>query len=146
MVRLHVADQFMRAHALGFRRYRPTAPITTEDATVRLIGRACTSPFMSFAPIFTPDAARALPAAVHLDSTARIQTVTQQGQPWLFELLLAVERLFGWPVLLNTSMNVRGKPIVNSLLASFQVFDESVDVYALVLEDHVFHRQERQKV
>ena len=43
-------------------------------------------------------------------------------------------------------MNVRGKPIVNSLLASFQVFDESVDVYALVLEDHVFHRQEQQKV
>ena len=77
---------------------------------------------------------------------ARIQTVTQQGQPWLFKLLLAVERLLGWPVLLNTSMNVRGKPIVNSIRSAFQVFDECPDLHALVLEDYLFVREPETKI
>ena len=114
--------------------------MATEAATVRLFGHPVASPFMSFAPKLLPAAAAALPAAAHLDGTARIQTVSETDEPWLFALLSAVERLLGWAVLLNTSFNVKGKPIVNSIAAALDIWDGEEKIHALVIEEHVFTR------
>jgi carbamoyltransferase len=53
-----------------------------------------------------------LPAITHVDGSARVQTVSRENYPRLWELLRAFERVAGLPVLLNTSFNVKGQPIV----------------------------------
>ena len=114
--------------------------MATEAAAIRMFGSPVTSPFMSFAPKLLPEAAAALPAAAHIDGTARIQTLSETDEPWLFELLLAVERLLGWAVLLNTSLNVKGKPIVNTIAAALDIWDAEEMIHALVIEEYLFLR------
>ena len=55
-----------------------------------------------------------IPAIVHVDGTARVQTVTEDTNPILYRLLREFEALTGVPVLLNTSFNVKGEPIVET--------------------------------
>ena len=55
-----------------------------------------------------------IPAVVHVDGTARVQTVTEAGNPLLYRLLRDFEALTGVPVLINTSFNVKGEPIVET--------------------------------
>jgi carbamoyltransferase len=59
-----------------------------------------------------PAAAERIPAAVHVDGTARVQTVSKRSNPRFHELLCAFGERTGVPVLINTSFNVRSEPIV----------------------------------
>ena len=54
------------------------------------------------------------PAIVHKDGTSRVQTVTRKQHPGLYQLLVAWRDKTGCPMLLNTSLNIKGKPIVNT--------------------------------
>jgi carbamoyltransferase len=54
------------------------------------------------------------PAVVHVDGTARVQTISEKDDPFLIELLQAFDELTGVPILLNTSFNRRGEPIVET--------------------------------
>ena len=82
---------------------------------MKVFGESAVSPHMSFAPLVDAKTAAALPSMVHLDSTARLQTVSKAANAWLHALLVSVGRLTGFPVLLNTSFNRKGRPIVNSI-------------------------------
>ena len=55
------------------------------------------------------------PAIVHKDGTSRVQTVTRKQHPGLYQLLVAFKDQTGCPMLLNTSLNIKGKPIVNTV-------------------------------
>jgi carbamoyltransferase len=69
------------------------------------------------------DAVRSpLPAVTHADGTARVQTVDRGRAPWMHALLEAFDRRTGCPVLLNTSFNVRGEPIVSSASDAYRCF------------------------
>jgi carbamoyltransferase len=68
---------------------------------------------MTLAPRVRPDKRSSIPAAVHVDGTGRIQTVTRSSNPRYYGLIEAFGRLTGIPVLLNTSFN-RHEPIVAS--------------------------------
>ncbi|MBL8341496.1 MAG: carbamoyltransferase [Rubrivivax sp.] len=73
-----------------------------------------------------------IPAVTHLDYSARIQTVHEDTNPRYFALLSAFERLTGCPVLVNTSFNVRGEPIVGSPEDAFRCFmGTELDVLAV---------------
>jgi carbamoyltransferase len=61
-----------------------------------------------------PDKRAVIPAVTHVDGTARVQTVARDVNPLYYRLIEEFERLSGVPVLLNTSFNVRGEPIVNT--------------------------------
>jgi carbamoyltransferase len=63
-----------------------------------------------------------LPAVTHVDYSARIQTVSRERSPRFYAILAAFERLTGCPVLLNTSFNVRGEPIVNTPRDAYRCF------------------------
>ena len=63
---------------------------------------------------FTPLGRSKVPGVVHVDGTGRLQTVTATSNPRFYKLLQAFHRLTGVPVLLNTSFNVMGKPIIHS--------------------------------
>ncbi|OGQ93228.1 MAG: hypothetical protein A2284_00030, partial [Deltaproteobacteria bacterium RIFOXYA12_FULL_61_11] len=93
--------------------FRPFAPsVTLERAAdyFELYGRA-DSPYMLFA---VPVRSRALPAVTHVNGTARVHTVSQEANPIYHRLLTAFGRRTGVPVLLNTSFNTSGEPIVCS--------------------------------
>jgi carbamoyltransferase len=73
-----------------------------------------------------------IPAVVHVDGTARIQTVDRAQEPLVAEMLAAFERRTGLPVVVNTSLNTAGRPMVDSPRDALECFGSSpVDVLAL---------------
>ncbi len=92
--------------------YRPVAPIVTEEAAPAWFTGAGESPFMLFVFDVEPGKAESIPAVRHVDGTARIQTVRRQQNPLVHRLLEEFGHLTGVPVLVNTSFNTRGEPIV----------------------------------
>ncbi len=80
-----------------------------------------------------------IPAVTHVDYTARLQTVDAARNPKLHALLRAFDALTGCPVLVNTSFNVRGEPIVRTPAEALRCF-EATDMDALVLEDCVVEK------
>jgi len=63
-----------------------------------------------------------IPAVTHVDYSARIQTVTDQHQPMFYRLIKKVDERYGCPVIINTSFNVRGEPIVATPEDAFTCF------------------------
>ena len=61
---------------------------------------------------FTPLGIKAVPATVHVDGTGRLQTISRSDNPMYYDLIDAYRKKSGVPIILNTSFNVRGEPIV----------------------------------
>ena len=92
--------------------FRPVAPVVMEEEAHEWFTHASYSPFMVFIYDVKEDKADKIPAVRHVDGTARIQTVNQKQHPVYYELLKEFKNLTGVPVLVNTSFNTMGKPIV----------------------------------
>jgi carbamoyltransferase len=92
--------------------FRPVAPVVTEEAAGLWFDGAGLSPFMLFTyPVLAHQAHR-IPAVRHVDGSARVQTINRAQHPLYYDLLKAFERQTGVPVLVNTSFNTRGEPVV----------------------------------
>ena len=83
-----------------------------------------------------------IPAVTHVDYSARIQTVRRETNPLFWEILEAFERRTGCPVLVNTSFNVRGEPIVCTPADSYRCFMRTEMDY-LVLENYLLDKHEQ---
>ncbi|HEU5330273.1 MAG TPA: carbamoyltransferase C-terminal domain-containing protein [Thermomicrobiales bacterium] len=92
--------------------FRPVAPVVLEEAAGEWFAGADVSPFMLFVYDVRPERAAQIPAVRHVDGTARIQTVNRAQHPLYYDLLKAFQQRTGVPVLVNTSFNTRGEPIV----------------------------------
>ena len=94
--------------------FRPVAPAVTAEAFAAWFtpAEAAGSPYMLFTHQVRPEQAARIPSACHTDGSARVQTVHAHTHPRFHALLQAFERRTGVPVLVNTSFNVRGEPIV----------------------------------
>jgi carbamoyltransferase len=142
--------------------FRPFAPVCREEKAVEYIEGAVVSPYMLltarladrfYCPL--PEGYEGLemqdklavvrswfPAITHVDGSARWQTVSRQANPGLWELLKAFEVLTGDGVLINTSMNVRGEPIVCTPEEAVACFmGTGMDV--LVLENIVIFKKDQ---
>jgi carbamoyltransferase len=84
-----------------------------------------------------------IPAITHVDYSARIQTVHQETNPRYYRLLKAFEKLTGYGVIVNTSFNVRGEPIVCSPEDAYRCFMRT-EIDTLVLENCVLAKKEQQ--
>ena len=82
-----------------------------------------------------------LPAITHVDYSARVQTVDSQRHGRFYRLLKAFEGLTGCPVLVNTSFNIRGEPIVCTPADAYRCF-LATDLDVLVLEDCVLYKEQ----
>ena len=83
-----------------------------------------------------------IPAVTHLDYSARIQTVSRESKPDYYEIISEFEKLTGFAVLVNTSFNVRGEPIVCTPEDAYKCFMRTkMDV--LVIEDFILHKEEQ---
>lgn len=92
--------------------FRPVAPAVLEEDAPEWFVNAGFSPFMLFINDVRPDKADRIPAVRHTDGTARIQTVNREQHPLYYDLLKCFKEKTGVPVLVNTSFNTLGKPIV----------------------------------
>jgi carbamoyltransferase len=92
--------------------FRPVAPVVLESDAGEWFENAGYSPFMLFVYCVQSDKADKIPAVRHVDGTARIQTVNEDQHPQYYSLLKEFKKLTGVPVLVNTSFNTRGEPIV----------------------------------
>lgn len=92
----------------GRESWRPVAPMVLEDAAPDFFKPGSADPFMLFDHYVIPTQRRVIPAVVHIDGTARVQTVSRAGNPFAHELLTAWRDLGYAPVLCNTSANLNG--------------------------------------
>jgi carbamoyltransferase len=92
--------------------FRPVAPVVLEEEVKRWFVNACVSPYMLFVFDVVPEKAARIPAVRHVDGTARIQTVNRAQNPLYYDLIRAFAARTDVPVLVNTSFNTRGEPIV----------------------------------
>jgi carbamoyltransferase len=92
--------------------FRPVAPVVLEEEAGKWFAGAGVSPFMLFVFDVDPERAARIPGVCHVDGTARIQTVNAEQHPLYYRLIKAFQRRTGVPVLVNTSFNTQGEPIV----------------------------------
>jgi carbamoyltransferase len=109
------ADMQQRLNQIKDREdFRPVAPVVLEEDAAAWFVDAAVSPFMVFVYDVRPDKAARIPAVRHVDGTARIQTINRAQNPPYYDLLRAFAARSGVPVLINTSFNTRGEPVVCS--------------------------------
>jgi len=115
--------------------YRPFAPVVRLEDVNKYFEWNKESKWMSFCPQVKEEWKLKLPSITHVDGTARVQTVTKEQNPWLYELLTEFEKLTGVGVLLNTSFNVDGKPILSTIKDAFTIL-EKTQLDGLVIEEY----------
>lgn len=102
--------------------FRPVAPVVLEEDAGEWFENAIYSPYMLFIYDVKADKADKIPAVRHVDGTARIQTINEAQHPQYYALLKAFKAITGVPVLVNTSFNTLGKPIVCSPRDAIECF------------------------
>jgi carbamoyltransferase len=140
--------------------FRPFAPAVLEEKTKDYFEFEKPSPYMLFVAQVKQDKLLPvdssgksglellklkrsdIPAVTHLDNSVRLQTVSQETNPLFCELLREVERISGCPVIINTSFNVRGEPIVCSPADAYRCF-MGTDIDLLAIGNFVLFKEKQ---
>jgi len=139
--------------------FRPFAPIVLRDRAHEYFELDSESPYMLLVAPVRADKLRApsgpaeglgrigairsvIPAVTHVDNTARVQTVDRERNPGLCALLEAFDRATGCPVLINTSFNIRGEPIVCTAADAYRCF-MATNIDALVVDEFLLLKDEQ---
>ena len=117
----------------GREQFRPVAPMVRTERAAEIFSRGpVPSPYMLFVHDVALDWRDRIPAVVHVDGTARIQTVDSDAEPLLDRMLAAFERRTGLPVVVNTSLNTAGRPMVDDPRDALECFGSApVDLLAI---------------
>lgn len=99
--------------------WRPVAPIIIEEDFGLWFDEFYSSPFMLHNFMVKNEAAERIPAVLHLDGTARVQTLKKEDNESLYKVITAFKNMTGVPIICNTSMNDKGEPIINTLEQAF---------------------------
>ncbi len=119
--------------------YRPFAPVVRLEDVSKYFEFEGESRWMGFCPKVREEWRETLVSITHVDGTARVQTVTKEQNPWLYDLLTKFEEKTGVGVLLNTSFNVDGKPILSTLRDALEVYNKT-ELDALVLQNYFIRK------
>lgn len=119
--------------------FRPFAPIVRLEDVSEYFEWEGESRWMNFCPKVKPEYLDKIPAVVHVDGTARVQTVTREQNEFIYDLLTLFKEKTGIGVLVNTSFNVDGKPILSTYKDAFKVFDET-QLDRLYLDGYYFRK------
>ena len=146
--RLNLAVKFRES-------FRPFAPAILADRTGEWFDSAAESDYMNYTAYLRPELRAPLPekfaslrerldfprctipSVIHVDFSARLQTIRPEVHPDFHQLLTAFDALTGVPILINTSFNVAGQPIVRTAAEGWDCF-VNTDIDLLVLNDEVF--------
>jgi carbamoyltransferase len=120
--------------------FRPFAPAVLAERSHEIFEDDARSPFMLLSMQVRPDWQTRIPAIVHADGSARVQTVDRETNPVFHALIEAFAKRTGVPVLLNTSFNVRGEPIVETPTDAMKCF-LATDIDVLVIHDLLIEKR-----
>lgn len=120
--------------------FRPYAPSILEECVDEFFTPRLISPFMLLAAEVKCDKRDRIPGVVHKDGRARLHTVSREDNPLFYEVIDSFRKITKIPLVLNTSFNGRGEPIVETPQDAFQCFKEH-NLDRLVIGDYVISRQ-----
>ena len=121
--------------------FRPFAPSVLEEKLAEWFDCGYPSPFMLLVYDVLPEKRAQVPAITHVDGTGRVQSVREEDNPRYYALIKEFEKVTGVPLVLNTSFNIRGEPIVNTPREAVTCFLKT-GMDALFLGDYLFLKSE----
>ncbi|MCK4240109.1 MAG: carbamoyl transferase, partial [Candidatus Atribacteria bacterium] len=119
--------------------WRPFAPSMLEESAKEYLKNSYPSPFMILSSKVIEEKQKEIPAVVHVDGTTRAQTVTKKINQRYYRLISEFEKVSGVPVILNTSLNDRGEPIVCSPFDAINTFKKTGLTY-LAIENYMVRK------
>ncbi|KKL10380.1 hypothetical protein LCGC14_2556410, partial [marine sediment metagenome] len=120
--------------------FRPFAPVVQlEKASKYFEFNSYSSPYMSFASKIKKEYIGKFPAINHVDNTARLQTVTKKQHFLFYDLLTEYRKKFNKDILLNTSFNIKSKPILTRISDAIEILNTTKIDY-VVIEDYIFQK------
>jgi carbamoyltransferase len=126
-------------------KFRPFAPSVIKEEASKYFDIKIDAPYMLLIPPVHPDKRELLPAITHIDGSARLQTVDKKTNKKYYMLLDAFKQKSGVPVLLNTSFNVRGEPIVCTPEDGYSCYMRT-GIDALVIGNYVLTEKNQEQV
>lgn len=125
--------------------FRPFAPIVLEKYYSECFEGVLPIPYMLETRKIKEHWRAKIPAVCHIDNSARVQIVNSQNSPKLNELIEAFYRLTGVPVLINTSLNRNGEPIVNDAVEAIELLRKGMLDY-LIIGDYLYFQKEKNNI
>ena len=119
--------------------YRPFAPVATAEDAGTYFTNTDEIPYMSVICYTRPEWRDRLPAVTHVDGSSRLQTIRRDQHPFVHETLKEFEQLSGVPIMLNTSFNPGGEPILNYCHVGLEMLDET-ELDLVLIESTLFAR------
>jgi carbamoyltransferase len=120
--------------------FRPFAPMVIKEKAGIYFKNCQESPHMLLVFDLMDEYREKLPAITHVDGTARVQTIDKEDNAYIYGIIEEFEKLSGIPVILNTSFNGPGKPLVNTFHDALKTFLET-DLDFLVVEDYLISKK-----
>ena len=114
--------------------WRPVAPIIPIDKIEEYFDTEQESPYMTFAPLIKSKYKKDFAQVMHVDGSARVQTVSE-SDGWIYNLVKSVGSLTGREILMNTSFNIKGDPLINDYADAFNILSTS-DLDAIVISEN----------
>ncbi len=119
--------------------FRPFAPSVLNERSKEIFNRS-NLPFMTIATGVNEKWVKKLPSTTHINNTARVQTVDQENNSNFYDVIKNFERFSGVPVVLNTSFNIRGQPIVETPLEAISTFAGN-GIDSLFLDNYLIEKK-----
>ena len=120
--------------------FRPFAPMVREEEASKYFEIDYPTPYMMHAVPIRPEMQSLIPAVVHVDGTGRVQTVNKNDSPFVHKLLGRFGEKCGVPIILNTSFNVKGQPIVETPEQAVDTFNKT-EIDCLVMPPFCIDKQ-----
>ncbi|MFG2250808.1 carbamoyltransferase [Spirillospora sp. NPDC048823] len=137
----HAANVERLNDVKGREQFRPIAPMVSLDRAPEIFEGPLPSPYMLFVHRVRPEWRQRIPAVVHVDGTARIQTVADGDEPLVARMVREFDRRTGIPLVINTSLNTAGRPMVDDPRDALECFG-SAPVDLLAIGPFVVRRRE----
>ena len=119
--------------------FRPFAPVCREEDKDLYFDNAFDSEYMSYAPHVKVEYRKVFPSITHEDGTARLQTVTKEQNTLFYDILTELKERGNPAVIMNTSFNIKGKPILTSIEDSFYVL-ENTELDFIIVDNLIFFK------
>lgn len=119
--------------------FRPFAPVCTLEDMSTYFDDEYEAKYMSYAPIVKETYRSQLQAVTHVDGTARLQTVTSESHILFYDILTTLKSLGHIPIILNTSFNIKGKPILTTYEDALYVLDNTELDY-VITNKHIINK------
>ena len=124
----------------GRQPWRPVAPMVIKEKLRNFFTGSDDSPYMNLLHLVKPKHRKRLQAISHPDNSARVQTLMREDDDFLYEVLVNLERKTGYPVIVNTSLNGKGQPIIETPSGAVEFFLSNPYIDYLLIEDFLVRR------